>query len=133
MNNRGSLKQARFGQTHRIGIDPMKMNVSRRTATKTDSTGKPVIDYTQPPATVSLTVRVMHEASGPVPLGPAPAGQSSNLGRMVMSDYRNVIQTDDLLVYEGVQYKVGKVDTLRKFGGIYGYQAPLTEADNGHS
>ncbi len=125
-----SLKQQRSGFTRNINIDPIIISVSRITSLVSDGVGGLVEDPYATPTVVSLTVRVVHEQKNPEPVSEGSAGLSSNLGRMVLSNYKNEIAQYDVIPYEGRNYKIGIVDPLRKFGGVYGYQAPLVEVNN---
>ena len=77
---------------------------------------------------VKIKYRVFHEKAGPNGDKESPAGLSTNLSRAIMTDYKNVPQVNAVITYESKKFRIGRVDPLKKFGGIYGYQAPLIEA-----
>lgn len=124
-----SLSQLRSAQTRKVNINPLTVNISRITATVSDGVGGQVEDPYGTPVPGSLTVRVCHEKKGPMGDESSPVGLSTNLGRMIISNYKNKPLQGDIIPFEGINYKVGVVDPLIKFGGLIGYQAPLIEAN----
>jgi hypothetical protein len=53
---------------------------------------------------------------------------STNLQRFILADYQADIKHVDVFEAIGRSWKIGPVDPLKKFGGVIGYQAPLTDA-----
>lgn len=115
------LKQARRGQTALVSENRQTMSV--------EISGDPA-DPWSAATTKEFSGRISHERSGPVDLAPGTAGLSTNLVRFLSVEY-----TVDFLIVgslitdqNGKKWKLGPVDPLEKFGGIYGYQIPLEEA-----
>lgn len=80
------------------------------------------------PTTTTIRCRIAHDRALPE-LGQAPSGLSTNLNRMITTDWATLIVEGDTITESTLgSYRVGPVDPLMKFGGVIGYQAPLTEA-----
>lgn len=79
-----------------------------------------------------MTVRISHQRNQ-VPANELKnTGLSTNLSRFILADYKTVITEGfEISAYAGKKYKIGAVDTLIKYGGTIGYQAPLIEGSNG--
>lgn len=130
MANKIMLMQSRKGMTALINMNPTKVDVYSRSLVS-DGFGGYVED--QSAALVksgSLTVRISHERLIVPDNQEGPSGLSTNLGRYVSSDYKNVLTTGSIIrSFDGKEWKVGVVDPLYAFGGIKGYQATLTEGN----
>lgn len=131
MNNKSQLKQQRKMQIDLINVSPETMAIV--TYNQIDNGfGVMVDNLSSPLGTVTLKYRVFHEQKRPDGNSESPGGFSTNLSRAIMTDYLNdLTQAQDLsITYEGAKYKIGAVDPLKKFEGVYGYQAPLEAANN---
>lgn len=129
MNNRAALKQARKGQDSLINESPetFTMVIS---GTTTIPEGWPGYVASE---TKVFTARLPHERSIVPVLEGTPAGMSTNLQRFLTCGYlvdylyKGAIITDS----KGNNWRLGKPDPLEKFGGIYGYQVSVEEANGG--
>ena len=72
-------------------------------------------------------VRLSHESLGVTDNAETPAGLGTSYSMFVAMMWNSVIAENDVITVDGQKWKVGAVDTLRKAGGIYGKQAPLTK------
>lgn len=114
------LKQARKGFMNLILEDPQSFTYpvssdpTNPWATKTNRT---------------FTGRISHERSIVPSDSPTTAGVSTSLQKFLSYPYSEIaIQIGDILTdSDGRKWRIGKPDPLRKFGGIFGYQASLTE------
>lgn len=111
-----------------IAENPEKITITRQ-GTTSDGFGGTVIDPEDSGSNVTLTVRISHERAQVPKYDPATSGLSTNLQRFILSDYQNEIQENDTFDYIDKAWRIGPVDTLIKFEGIYGYQAVLEEAE----
>lgn len=129
MNN-NLLRQARKAIQHKIKLSPTVLNMITLPLIS-DGFGGTMPNPSGPPVDVPIKVRVSHERNQVPKNEEKNTGLSTNLSRFVSSDYKTVI-TEGLEIssYEGKKYKIGAVDTLEKYGGIIGYQAPLIEGSN---
>jgi hypothetical protein len=97
---------------------------------KTDPiTGGQIIDPFGVLTEHAIYCRITHERSIVAQNEPTPAGQSTNLQRMILTDNKNVPQEYDIFEWKNKVFEIGPVDPIIKFGGTVGYQAPLQEAD----
>ena len=71
-------------------------------------------------------VRLSHEQSGVNSNEETPAGLGTSYTLFLLAAYNSNITEGLKITADGINYTVGAVDTLRRFGGIIGYQAPLT-------
>lgn len=128
VNNQFLLKQKRDAQRLLIAIMPESMTVSTPVVVS-DGFGGTMPDPAGSVTTSSLTYRVFHDSGQVQELGESPAGLSTNLGRAIMTDYNNDLTAAEgaTITSSGRSYRIGKVDTLQMFGGVFGYQAPLIE------
>jgi hypothetical protein len=123
------LKQTRDAQRKIIRENPSRITLSRQPTTTDPITGETVQDPTGTPTTHSIWCRITHERRMVADNEQNPAGLSTNLQRMIMTDWENIPQENDTFTWNGRGYQVGPVDPIWKFGGIVGYQAPLMEAE----
>ena len=80
--------------------------------------------------TKTFTGRIAHERSTISELSETPAGISTNLQRFIQVEHTVDFLAAGQIVTDqnSSKWKLGPVDPLSKFGGIHGYQAPLTDA-----
>jgi len=128
MLNKIMLKQAREGFKRNIAVNRSRITLTRQPTTTDPITGEQVADPTGTATTHTIYCRITHERSQ-VPENEAnPAGLSTNLQRMIMTDWENIPQENDTFTWNEIGWEVGPVDPVIQFGGIIGYQAPLQEA-----
>jgi hypothetical protein len=128
VNNKNLLKQKRIAQTELINIMPESMTVNVPVMVS-DGFGGTIPDPAGTTDEVTIKYRVFHEQSGPAGLSESPGGLSTNLLRAIMSDWKNDLTAaaNGTITSAGKNYRIGVVDTLQMFGGVFGYQAPLIE------
>ncbi len=127
MANKAALKQARKGITASIKENPVTVVISRK-GNKANGRGGTVQDPYGVPVDSTLTVRLSHGSFGPFDDVENPAGLGTDYSRWLLVDYKGGVQDGDVFEAEGTQWQAGPVDKLERFGGIFGYQAPLKEA-----
>jgi len=131
MSNKDFLKQARDGVKRLIKESPTKITINRQALVDDGSgDGTLVPDPFGTPEAVSMTVRLSHERRQAPDFEPVQAGFSTNLARFIMTDYKTEIYRGDYFEAIDRGWRIGPVDTLIKFGGVVGYQAPLIEAED---
>ncbi len=126
MNLKPLLKQARQGQKSLVNESPETVTY-RKNNTSNLPIGWAGSDYTD----IDIKVRISHERSVAAENVPTPAGMSTNLQRfMTWTHEIDYLQINDIITdSKGKKWKLGAIDPLEKFGGIYGYQCPLEEAN----
>jgi hypothetical protein len=131
LTNKSLLKQARNGLKRLINESPEIILIYRKKLVDDGFNGcvEDPFDSGCPPDEIKC--RLSHEQSGPDKLQNAPSGLSTNLLRYITVDHKTTIYEGDTFESEKTRkrYKIGAVDPLIKFGGVYGYQAPLVEAE----
>lgn len=125
--NRLFLKQARDG-VYKIINESLDTIIIQRQALIDDGFGGQVPDPFGETETHTLTVRLSHERKYPGTLGETSAGMSTNLQRFILAGWEDYIEEGDVFETDEGSWKIGPVDPLKKFGGIIGYQAPLSDA-----
>jgi len=130
-NNQVCLKQARAGIKQLILESPETITIKRK-ALIDDGAGDGVMvpDPFGTPDEVSLTVRISPKQKGPEIYDSVQAGLSTNLSRFILVDWESLIYAEDIFYTIERWWKIGPVDTLKKFGGVIGYQAALSEAED---
>jgi hypothetical protein len=123
-----NLKQARDGVKKIIKESPENIIIIRQPLVD-NGFGKMVPDPFGTPEEHNYKVRISHERRQPGSLTPGSAGFSTNLQRFILTDHLADIERGDIFEAIGRSWKIGPVDPLKKFGGIIGYQAPLTDAE----
>lgn len=121
------LKQARNGVKKLIEESPETIVIIRQPM-KDDGFGGQVPDPFGTPTEHTYKVRIAHERGNPDMLTDTSAGMSTNLQRHLLADYLTDIKHGDIFEALGRSWKIGPVDPLKKFNGVIGYQAPLTDA-----
>lgn len=121
------LKQARDGVKKLIKESSETIVIIRQPMTN-DGFGGQVPDPLGTPTEHAYKVRIAHERSQPAMMTDTSAGMSTNLQRHLLADYQADIRLGDIFEALGRSWKVGPVDPLKKFNGVIGYQAPLTDA-----
>lgn len=126
MNNRELLKQARAGFKAIISENKDAVIIFRQPLVD-DLFGGLTEDPTGTPVGVVIPCRISHEAKGPQEQQNAPAGTVNNMTRFISVCYNIEINQKETFESIGHLWEIGKVDPLKKFGGVIGYQAPLIE------
>jgi hypothetical protein len=116
------LKQARKGQSALVNENPQTITTAFRI--DTTDTWSATIDK-------AFTGRIAHERRIVPEVSAGTAGMSTNLQRFLTTGYEvDFLQIDDIVTDQnGDKWRLGAIDPLEKFGGIYGYQAPLENAN----
>lgn len=124
-----ALKQLREGIKRLIRENPSNIIIFRKPMVD-DGFGGEVESPSPESVEHNIKCRISHEQEGPVNLGAAPPGFSTNLTRYIMVDYLTTIYENDSFEESMIDksFRIGPVDPLIKFGGIVSYQAPLIEA-----
>lgn len=127
--NQSMLTQIRKAHQTQININP-EFIIIYRPVMVDDHSGGVCEDPSGAKTPVNIKCRISHEKSGPDMDENKSAGLSTNLSRFIITDYLNIIYKGDQFTDSyGRSWKIGPVDTLDKFGGVTGYQAPLIEAN----
>lgn len=126
--NKAVLRQLRNGYKRDVDVDRVSIILKRFPLTTDPITGEQVQDPTGTKTEHKITCRIPHEKSQVPDDEENAAGLSTNLSRMIMADWENEFQEHDTFSFIGKGWEIGPVDTIRQFGGITGYQAPLKEA-----
>lgn len=121
------LKQSRDGVKKVINESPENILIVRQPMTD-DGFGGQVPDPFGTATEHNYKVRISHERGNPSILTDTSAGMSTNLQRFILADYQTDIKHGDVFEAIGRSWKIGPVDPLKKFGGVIGYQASLTDA-----
>lgn len=87
--------------------------------------GTMIPDPTKTAVTSKERVRLSHEQSGVQTNEETPAGLGSSYSLFILTEYSSRIYENLVITADGLKWKVGVVDKLKKFGGVYGLQAPL--------
>ena len=125
MINKSLLAQARKGQDYLI-----KENPETFTYTKNNTPTIPIGWDGSSTTAYTFEGRLSHETSIIPQAEGNQAGMSTNLKRFFTCGYLiDYLQRDDIITdSKGKDWKLGVIDPLEKFGGIYGYQAWLYNA-----
>jgi hypothetical protein len=122
------LKQVRKLRTKLIAQDRVKITLVRLATVTDPITGDTIPNPAGTPSTPSIYCRIPHERKQVPESFSSPAGFSTNLQRMIMTDWKNIIQEGDTFSYLGEGFEIGPVDTITFMGETVGYQAVLKEA-----
>jgi hypothetical protein len=102
--------------------------INRQDALVDDGFGGLIPDPNGTPIEIPIKCRIAHER-GQVPVNnDSPAGLSTNLNRFIQTYYTDEIKVNDTFTLDGLNWQINKVDPLRKFNGLIGYQGVLIEA-----
>lgn len=122
------LRQARAGQKKLIAENRSYLVQTYQPTTTDPITGDQVPNPAATAVTENIYCRIMHERAQVPTDTQNPAGMSTNLNRMIMTDWENVPRYGATIAWESLTFEIGPVDPIYKYGGLVGYQAPLTEA-----
>lgn len=128
MTNTTMLKQLRDSVKAKVKEDPTVIVIIRAVMVAGGPGGEMVEDPYNSTAQDPITVRLFHDTRGPEGLKGAPSGFMTNLQRAILIKHTDTVYENDIFEALGRQYKIGPVDPLNKFGGTYGYQAPIIDA-----
>lgn len=129
MDNRLLLQQARSGIAFQIAQSPDTIIV-RRVPDIPDGQGGMMPDPYGTPVEFRYVVRLAHERSGVQQQQDQPSGVDTALSQWLLGNHLLVLKEGEVFesVAQGRLYKVGVVDSLRKFKGVIAFQAPLIPA-----
>lgn len=129
-NNRMALAQLRRGITAKIN-ESLSTITGERIPMVDDGFGGQTIDPSGTPVEYSARVRISHERISVQDNESTPVGFSSSLGLFLLTDYSGPCQENDQVTDQnGRVYKVGPIDQLVRFGGVYATQTPLEIVSN---
>lgn len=126
--NQALLAQKRKGIQSEINRSPEAIIIYRKPLVD-NGFGELVENPYGTPIPYNIKCRLSHEKKGPDTEVSMPSGLSTALVRFILVDYKTTIKEHDTFEALGKGFRIGKVDPLKKFGGILGYQAPLYEAE----
>ena len=121
------LDQAREGWRKGIDENPVQI-VIRRKPQAGDGFDGTVSNPFGTETLSTIKVRISHEAAASD--GPGPGGISERMNRYIMVDHLSTIVRGDVFDIDGKTWKIGVVDTIRRFKGIVGYRAPILAIEN---
>ena len=124
--NPALLSQARKGISAIISENKESIILFRK-GTTDDGFGNKIENPYASPSEIVLVCRISHESKGPFFVSENPAGQSTDFQRYILADHKANVQAGDTFTYDSKGWIVKDVDTLKKFGGIIGYQAKIKE------
>lgn len=127
MNNALLLKQARDGLKRIINENPETVIIYRKDLVD-DGFGGLIEDPFGNETPHTIKCRLSHEKKFPGNFYPSPSGFTTNLSRFILVDHKTVVYEGDEFEAIDKRFKIGAVDSLDKFEGVIGYQAPLIEA-----
>lgn len=78
--------------------------------------------------TVTFVGRLSHERAGVRPVENVPSGLDTALSLFLQWRWDQTVNNDEVISARGRAFKVGFPDPIKKFGGVYCYQAPLYPA-----
>lgn len=126
--NSSLLAQARKGQDGLINENPETFTFIANIGTPNVPVGWPgyIADDVK-----TFVARLSHEQSTVPQASGDQAGVSTNLKRFFTCGHEiDFLQRDAIITdSKGVDWKLGVIDPLEKFGGIYGYQAWMYNAN----
>jgi hypothetical protein len=120
------IKQLRDETLATINESPAIIIVKRK-AMKDDGDGNIIIDPFGVEVVSRYRVRISHESGSVQNLQENSAGLSTNFSFFVLTDWTCPLLEGDTFYFGGSGYRVGVVNTNRKFGDIYSSTAPLIE------
>lgn len=121
-----AVRQARQAIISQIKVNAARLTVYRYPLVESFGELKP--DFTKAPATHELVARIAHERKAIPDSVAGSTGESTNLSRFIIADYKSDIKKYDRFRYEAKAWQVGDIDPLSYGGERTGYQAPLEEA-----
>lgn len=122
-----SLKQARESIKINILENPSIISFEIPTYITDELTGNTIEDPSGDTTYKKERARLSHESSGVNSNEVTPAGLGTSYTLFLLSDYKSDIKENITITANSKKYTTGAVDTLRSFGGVIGYQTPLTE------
>lgn len=130
--NRLRLAQLRRSYKTLIDRNPTTITIERMPMVD-DGFGGEIEDPFGTPEVAAIKCRLSHERAIVPDNNSAPSGLSTNLQRYITVAHDVDIFEGDVFTALEKDWKIGPVDPLVKFGGVYGYQAPLVEATQNES
>ncbi len=127
MDNRVLLQQARKAIAFQIAQSPESITIPRQ-GMAPDGFGELMPDGD--PEDVELVVRISHERSGVQQTGLVPSGLDTSLSYWILANHLAELREGETVSApgRGRKFRIGVVDTLKKFEGVTAFQAPLYPA-----
>jgi len=93
-----------------------------------DGFGGQVADPFGRTTTISFVGRLSHERIGTRPAETVATGLDTALSLFLQWRFDQTVNNDEVILARGRLFRVGFPDPIKKFGGVYCYQAPLYPA-----
>jgi len=122
---RAEFKQKKESILHKIRENPSTIILYRKPMVD-DGMGGEIEDPFGVDTEAVLVVRIFHNQSNVPATETNIAGFGSNLHRSILST--EIVYENEVFEAIGTRFRIGKVDTIKAFGGTVGYQADLYEA-----
>lgn len=120
-----ALKQLRDSIKKQIKESKSSITGSRDSTMIDDGFGGTMPDPSAPGSTYTASVRISHEKITVQENQPNPVGLSTSFGKFVLTDYSCPVQENDVISDGTDSYRVGPVDQLVRYDGVFASQAPL--------
>lgn len=120
------LKQAKDMIRRSINESPTTITLTVY-PTKDNSFGEQVPDLDAAGTEISRVVRISHESGVVSKFQTYDAGLDSNNGLFLLADHTFDGIEGQTFTYDSRTWRIGNLDTLRKFGGVYGYIGQLIQ------
>ncbi len=117
---------ARDSITFIVNENPSEMTVERVTKYEPDGFGGWLKSRDATPEKKVVRFRLAHDKSRPQILGNNEQVFNAKLNRIATWEWDTDIQEGDSFASGGRVFTFGVVDELKMFGGVIGYQAPIT-------
>lgn len=127
MNNPSALAQLRKAFDAQVSNSP-DVITGQRPAMVSDGFGGLVPDPTGATTSYTFTGRLSHERSGVKAVQEVPSGLDTALSLFLQWPWTVTVKEGEIITARGKKFKVGAVDPIKKFGGVYCYHAPLYPA-----
>jgi len=127
VNNPAALAQLRKGFDAQIAMSPDVVTGSRLPMID-DGFGGTVPDPAGTPVPFTIEGRLSHERNGVNSVHEVPSGLDTALSLFLQWRWNVTVKEGEVITARGRQFRVGVVDPIKKFGGVYCNQAPLYPA-----
>lgn len=124
MSNKMALKQLRDSIKKQIKESKSTITGSRE-PTISDGFGGTMPDPSGTPTIYTANVRISHERVAVQENQTNPVGLSTSFSKFLLTDYFCPCQENDKINDGTDNYKVGPVDQLVRYDGVFASQAPL--------
>ena len=127
MNNPTALSQLRKAFADQVSNSP-DVITGERLPLISDGFGGFVPDPSGTPVPFTFTGRLSHKINGVRSVQEVPSGLDTDLSLFLQWPHTVTVKANEVITARGKQFKVGAVDPIQKFGGVYCYQATLYPA-----